>query len=258
MVYTEEGSPRDIMLMPVKGSAKGSSSSKSLSGGESSDEEGVAAALAAASPSAARNSAEAVDYQIMCHFGTPEATQILRLPIVLPAKDPSGCSQSEGGGKFSACSSPFDACPCSCAVARGSRLPSLASAGPPHCLTLHPFFTHTTACSHARRAPCSCSRRRPPRAVQVRGAAGQHQAGAAALPRGGGQRGGAGRLGRDQGRQAHAPGGGTGAVGRRAFGPLGQRLSTQIEERGFSPCWESVLVALCCMLASRSTVHQMD
>lgn len=86
LAFTEEGSPRDIMLMPVKGSAKGSSSSKSLSGGESSDEERLAASLA---PSAARSSAEAVDYQIMCHFGNPEATQILRLPIVLPAKDPS-------------------------------------------------------------------------------------------------------------------------------------------------------------------------
>eukprot|EP00198_Chlamydomonas_reinhardtii_P005347 XP_001694683.1 predicted protein [Chlamydomonas reinhardtii] len=81
-VYTEEGNARDLMLLPSGVSLQPGASLNSM------DEESQPAA-AAANPGQ-------LDYQIMCHVGNTEATQILRLPVVLPAKDSSesGCGYS--------------------------------------------------------------------------------------------------------------------------------------------------------------------
>lgn len=85
-VYTEEGNARDLMLLPSGVSLQPGASLNSM------DEESQPAA-AAANPGQ-------LDYQIMCHVGNTEATQILRLPVVLPAKDSSesGCGYSREGG----------------------------------------------------------------------------------------------------------------------------------------------------------------
>ncbi|KAG2432451.1 hypothetical protein HXX76_008796 [Chlamydomonas incerta] len=75
-VYTEEGNARDLMLLPSGASLQPGASLGSM------DEDSMPAAPASASPGQ-------LDYQIMCHVGNTEATQILRLPVVLPARDPS-------------------------------------------------------------------------------------------------------------------------------------------------------------------------
>ncbi|KAG2454011.1 hypothetical protein HYH02_001054 [Chlamydomonas schloesseri] len=76
-VYTEEGNARDLMLLPSGVSQQPGASLNSM------DEDSTPPP---ATPAAA---AGQLDYQIMCHVGNTEATQILRLPVVLPAKDPS-------------------------------------------------------------------------------------------------------------------------------------------------------------------------
>ncbi|GIL48558.1 hypothetical protein Vafri_5050 [Volvox africanus] len=86
-VFTEEGDAREVMLMPVNDGAEGQSQQQQPGQGllemtAAAQEPGTASApldRAAAGPT--------VDYQIMCHFGNPDATQITRLPIVLPPKE---------------------------------------------------------------------------------------------------------------------------------------------------------------------------
>ncbi|KAG2495863.1 hypothetical protein HYH03_006101 [Edaphochlamys debaryana] len=78
----EEGEPRDLMLMPANVQQSGSAGEQP--GSASASQSSMDEPLAGASRKAAN---PAYDYQIMCHYGNTEATQILRLPVVLPAKD---------------------------------------------------------------------------------------------------------------------------------------------------------------------------
>ncbi|GIL74432.1 hypothetical protein Vretimale_2128 [Volvox reticuliferus] len=86
-VFTEEGDAREVMLMPVNDGSEGYSQPQQAGQGL------LELTAAAHEPGAASVSMDraaagpAVDYQIMCHFGNPDATQILRLPIVLPPKE---------------------------------------------------------------------------------------------------------------------------------------------------------------------------
>ncbi|GLC35194.1 hypothetical protein PLESTB_000564600 [Pleodorina starrii] len=97
-VLPEEGSPRDIMLMPVNilDGSGGADAAAATSGADPQQQQQPADATAAAAaaaqepaaaPTPSRPVGPPVDYQIMCHFGNPDATQVLRLPVVLPAKE---------------------------------------------------------------------------------------------------------------------------------------------------------------------------
>ncbi|EFJ47363.1 hypothetical protein VOLCADRAFT_92162 [Volvox carteri f. nagariensis] len=97
-VLSEEGDPRDVMLMPrvlVNQDQEGKQPQLQQQAGDvgAVDVQEALAGAAAEVPAAAAaasplvSSVGVVDYQVMCHFGVTEATQILRLPVVLPPKE---------------------------------------------------------------------------------------------------------------------------------------------------------------------------
>lgn len=85
-VMLEEGEPRDVMLMPTSEGRDDAEVAKhqQLGLGQGAEAQEI---LEGATPLDPVSDGPRLDYQVMCHFDCPEATQILRLPVVLPRKE---------------------------------------------------------------------------------------------------------------------------------------------------------------------------